>query len=113
MLVSWADELASTVQYPANQICTDDFTGALANNTNLGAKGVIALEAFAQLCERAQAGRSSDAPGGGGTNCSKYSEMASVFATTWQQHAYTATPQPHYKMSFNDLPGVPDSWSLK
>ena len=109
MLVSWADELASTVQYPANQICTDDFTGALANNTNLGAKGVIALEAFAQLCERAGAGHSS----GDGTNCSKYSEMASEFATTWQQHAYTATPQPHYKMSFNDLPGIPDSWSLK
>ena len=107
MLVGWADELASTVQYPANQICTDDFTGPLANNTNLGAKGVIALEAFAQLCVRA------GAEAGGGTNCSAYSRMAAEFAMTWQQHAYTDKPQPHYKMSFNDVPGIVDSWSLK
>jgi hypothetical protein len=107
MLVDWADELASTVQYPANQICTDDFTGPLANNTNLGAKGVIALEAFAQLCVRAGAGA------GSGTNCSTYSHMAAKFAMTWQQHAYTEKPQPHYKMSFNDIPGIVDSWSLK
>lgn len=30
---------------------TDDFTGPLANNTNLGAKGIVALEAFSHLCE--------------------------------------------------------------
>eukprot|EP01047_Picozoa_sp_COSAG01_P060004 COSAG01_NODE_7289_length_3267_cov_1.859848_2_plen_144_part_00 len=107
MLVDWADELASTVQYPANQICTDDFTGPLANNTNLGAKGVIALNAFAHLCEQAGAGP------GSGTNCSTYSHMAVKFAMTWQQHAYTEKPQPHYKMSFNNISGIVDSWSLK
>ena len=33
-----------------------DFTGRLANNTNLGAKGIVALEAFAELCRMSKAG---------------------------------------------------------
>ena len=36
MLTRWADELVRTSEYPAEQLCTDDFTGRLANNTNLG-----------------------------------------------------------------------------
>lgn len=36
MLTRWADELVATSEFPANQLCTDDFTGPLANNTNLG-----------------------------------------------------------------------------
>ena len=46
LLASWADELVLSLPFPANQICTDDFTGPLANNTNLGAKGIVALTAF-------------------------------------------------------------------
>ena len=50
MLVSWVEELKRSLPFPANQICTDDFTGPLANNTNLGLKGIVAIEACAELC---------------------------------------------------------------
>ena len=38
MLTTWADYLIASLPFPANQLCTDDFTGRLANNTNLAAK---------------------------------------------------------------------------
>jgi len=52
LLRSWADYLQQSLPVPANQLCTDDFTGTLANNTNLAAKGIVALEAFAEWCEK-------------------------------------------------------------
>ena len=95
------------MEFPANQICTDDFTGPLANNTNLGAKGIIALAAFGALCVYANAELEV------GTNCSHYTVLSQEFSSTWMRHAFTPDPAPHYKMSFNDLPGIADSWSLK
>ena len=47
------------------------------------------------------------------TNCSHYSAVATDFAQTWQQYASSSDPAPHYKMSFNVVPGVKDSWSIK
>ena len=37
------------------------------------------------------------------------------YAGVWQQYAYTDSDgqKPHYKMSFNTLEGIDDSWSLK
>jgi hypothetical protein len=104
MLQSWADELVRTTEFPADQICTDDFTGRLANNTNLGAKGIVALEAFAKLCELTNTA---------GMDCGHYSGVAKRYAATWQKFAYTEDELPHYKMSYNDLPGITHSWSIK
>ena len=53
MLLSWTDELVRTTLYPAHQLCTDDFTGPLANNTNLGQKGIVAIRAYARRTSRA------------------------------------------------------------
>jgi len=103
MLTSWADQLIHTLPYPAYQLCTDDFTGHLANNTNLGAKGIVAIEAFAALCRLS----------GSLTNCTHYSSIALEYAAVWQKEAYTANPTPHYKMAYNVVPGVKDSWSIK
>ena len=102
LLASWADELVLSLPFPANQICTDDFTGPLANNTNLGAKGIVALTAFSELCALA-----------GAQDCKKYAAKAVEYAGVWQQYAYTDTPSPHYKMSYNPVKGVTDSWSIK
>jgi len=32
MLTTWADYLVDSLPFPANQLCTDDFTGRLVNN---------------------------------------------------------------------------------
>merc|ERR1712086_942763 len=98
MLTTWADYLIASLPFPANQLCTDDFTGRLANNTNLAAKGIVALEAFAHLCE-----------GTGGAGCSKYSDAATGFVATWTEQAMEQDPQPHYKIAYN----FPNSYSIK
>ena len=117
MLRSWTDELVRTSEFPANQLCTDDFTGRLPNNTNLGAKGIIAIQAFGELCATLDAGRTveSAAPplAGCGDDYKKFKTIASKYAQTWHDHAYNATPAPHYGMSFNAIKGVNVSWSIK
>lgn len=90
MLTSWADELMRALPYPAYQICTDDFTGGLANNTNLGAKGIIALEVYAQLCHLTNSSAGA---------CDRYSITAKEYAEVWMNESRTELPMPHYKMS--------------
>lgn len=104
MLQAWTNELVRTTLFPANQICTDDFTGRLANNTNLGQKGIIAIAAFAELCSLFGLAPRVD--------CAAYNATAIKYAATWERYAYNATG-PHYKMSYNTLQGIPDSWSFK
>lgn len=95
LLRSWADYLNASLPYPANQLCTDDFTGRLANNTNLAAKGIVALEAFAGLCEAA-----------GGEDCQLYRHSARAFAKTWKEEAWE---RDHFKIAYD----FPNSYSLK
>ena len=98
MLTTWAEYLIASLPFPANQLCTDDFTGRLANNTNLAAKGIVALEAFSHICTAA-----------GGTNCDRYSSAARGFAPTWSEYALEQKPKPHYKIAYN----FPNSYSIK
>jgi hypothetical protein len=95
LLTSWADYLQSTLPFPEEQLCTDDFTGRLGNNTNLAAKGIVALEAFAGLCESA-----------GATDCEKYRTAARGFAKTWKDEAWE---EDHFKIAYD----FPNSYSIK
>lgn len=95
LLSSWADYLNASLPFPANQLCTDDFTGRLANNTNLAAKGIVALEAFANLCEAA-----------GRQDCQKYRDSARAFAVTWRREAWE---EDHFKIAYD----FPNSYSIK
>merc|ERR1711871_1449199 len=96
MLRAWADRMMTALPYPAFQLCTDDFTGRLANNTNLGAKGIVALEAFTGVCKAANFA----------TDCDKYTTAARGFAKTWKQYALE---DDHFKIAYD----FPNSYSIK
>merc|ERR1712008_263442 len=81
--------------WPLLSSWADDFTGRLANNTNLAAKGIVALEAFAGLCEAA-----------GMEHCQKYRNSARAFAKTWQTVAWE---EDHFKIAYD----FPNSYSIK
>jgi hypothetical protein len=127
---------SETTLFPAEQLSTDDFAGPIANNTNLGLKGILAIRAFAELCTIMQlddefrpfdggrapqhGGRAPPQHGGRaqdgertGRPCAEYASIAADYSSTWQLYAFNATGQPpHYSMSFN-VDEYQDSWSLK
>ncbi len=95
-LTKWAEYLRDKGLDPENQLSTDDFAGHLAHNANLSIKAILALGAYAQLCELT--GRKPEA--------ALYRKTAQDFAAKWQQ---LAADGDHYKLAF-DKPGT---WSQK
>lgn len=97
ILVKWADYLLEKGYDPENQLCTDDFAGHLAHNTNLSLKAIMALGGCSQMA----------AVVGENALADKYMAAARTAAERWQIDALDAAGC--YRLAF-DREG---SWSQK
>jgi hypothetical protein len=93
-LSGWARYLKDKGLDPDNQLCTDDFAGHLAHNTNLSVKAIVALGAYAGLCE--MLGKKGEARA--------YRATAKEMARQWVKRADDGD---HFRLAF-DRPGT---WS--
>jgi hypothetical protein len=96
LLQRWAAYLREKGLDPENQLCTDDFAGHLAHNANLSIKAILALRAYAYLCETA--GKKAEALA--------FKKTSEDFARKW---VALADDGDHFKLAF-DKPGT---WSQK
>ncbi len=97
LLSEWAEYLRSNGLDPAHQLCTDDFAGHSAHNTNLSVKAIVGLGAYAVLCRML-----------GKPEAEEYAHEAAAMAAQWVDMAKTADG--HFKRTFD---GPETSWSLK
>ncbi len=95
-LILWANYLKEFGYSPDNQLCTDDFAGPLARNTNLSLKAIIALESFSRVCKMA----------GEFEVATIYSRAAHDMANRWLEEADDGD---HFMLAF----GAAGTWSLK
>ena len=93
----WADYLLDKGYDPENQLCTDDFAGHLAHNTNLSLKAILALGGWALVEQKL----------GDDAEAAKYRSAAAEAAKRWKQDAFDESGC--YRLAF-DQPG---SWSQK
>ncbi len=95
-LTTWANYLLEHGMDPENQLCTDDFAGRFAHNTNLSIKAIMGIASYARLA--GMLGRQDVA--------ARYMAEARKMATEWKEMAFDGD---HYKLTF-DKPGT---WSQK
>lgn len=96
LLSKWADYLKANGLDPGNQLCTDDFTGLLAHNSNLSLKAIVALGGYAMMAR--MLGKTSTAD--------SFERTAKDYAQKWLQLAGDGD---HTRLAF-DRPGT---WSEK
>ncbi|MBE0535387.1 MAG: DUF4965 domain-containing protein [Phycisphaerae bacterium] len=96
LLRQWAEYLKEKGLDPENQLCTDDFTGHLAHNTNLSLKAINALGAYGMLCEML----------GDAGEAASYRQAAKQMAAQWETMAADGD---HYRLTFDK----PQTWSMK
>jgi hypothetical protein len=96
LLTKWAEYLLAKGFDPEKQLCTDDFAGHLAHNTNLSIKAIEALAAYGQLAREM----------GDAKTAAQYEDAAKSMAARWVSMAADGE---HYRLAF-DKPGT---WSQK
>jgi hypothetical protein len=72
----WTGYLVRESLIPHNQLCTDDFAGWLANQTNLALKGIIGIRAMSEIADLV--GEKEDA--------AYYRETAESYIDKWQEY---------------------------
>jgi hypothetical protein len=99
ILKQWTGYLIDEALIPADQISTDDFAGSAVNQTNLAIKGIIVIEAMAQIANRT----------GNAADGANYTAIAHDYITQWQTLAinYDDNP-PHTTFQY----GNNESYSL-
>lgn len=95
-VTQWAQYLEQYGLDPEDQLCTDDFMGHLAHNSNLSVKAILGLAAYGDMCRMR----------GDNVTAEKYFAMAHGFARHWVQAAGDGT---HSRLAFDK----PNTWSQK
>jgi hypothetical protein len=72
----WTGYLVRESLIPHNQLCTDDFAGWLANQTNLALKGIIGIKAMSEIADLV--GHDADAE--------HYRSIAAEYIDRWQEY---------------------------
>jgi len=114
LLERWAKYLEQHGIDPANQLCTDDFSGHLARNANLSAKSCIALAAYSQLLEAA--GQPDDAARWrrvAETSAEKWRALADGENATLLAFGDDGSDEPKKTSASDRAPAPRESWSQK
>jgi len=85
----WTGYLVRESLIPANQLCTDDFAGWLANNTNLALKGIIGIRAMSEIAEIV----------GEKEEAQKYRDISDDYIEKWQGYGISRD-QTHAKLAY-------------